>query len=149
MMRIFIVLIIAILMTSCFSSSNNKKKKERVNYTTSETLFDLSAQTRIFLDDLKKEQAAFGEDSFVPSARFIEKYSIQKIQDNYAVAGFIKINSEFDIELLYENSIHVGSKTNQIISIIVPLNHIAEFLEIKGISYFEINKKAEIKSKQK
>jgi hypothetical protein len=145
-MRLFIVLLIAVFMFSCISS-NSKAEKETVKSVSTEYLFDLSLHTRLFLRELDKEIAIQKKGDFIPSEKFIEKYNTQKIEDVYSISGFIKINDDFketDLDLL---NIKMGSKSGDIMTLIIPLDKMPKFLKIKGISYFEINRKAAIKTK--
>lgn len=145
-MRLFIVLIITVFMSSCISS-NNKAEKETAKSVSSEYLFDLSLHTKLFLQELDKEIAIQKKGGFIPSEKFIEKYNTQKIEDVHSISGFIKINDDFKEADFVSLNIKTGSKAGEIMTVIIPLDKMSKFLELKGINYFEINKKAAIKTK--
>ncbi len=145
-MRLFIVLIVTVFMSSCISS-NSKAEKEATKTVATEYLFDLSMYTKLFLQELDKEIAIQKRGDFIPSEEFIEKYNVQNISDVHSISGFIKINSEFMESDLNSLNIKMGSKAGDIMTIIIPLDEMSKFLKIKGIKYFEINKKAAIKTK--
>jgi len=133
-------------MSSCISS-NNKAEKETAKSSSAEYLFNLSLHTKLFLQELDKEIAIQKKGDFIPSEQFIEKYNIQKIGDVHSISGFIKISNDFKEADLNSLNIKMGSKAGEIMTVIIPLEEMNKFLKIKGISYFEINKKAAIKTK--
>ncbi|RLD37624.1 MAG: hypothetical protein DRI74_06235 [Bacteroidetes bacterium] len=133
-------------MSACVTS-NNKSKKEVSPLVSTEYLFDLSLHTKLFLQELDKEIASKKDGNFIPSEEFIEKYNIQKIEGDYSISGFIKVDGNFREADLVSLNIKMGSKAGEIMTIIIPLEKMAKFLELKGIKYFEINKKASIKTK--
>lgn len=105
------------------------------------TNFPVSANTEIFLHDLKEEMEQSNTNEFVPSTQLLKRFQLQKIRDQYFIHGFIKTDSSFNGELLKRSGATVQSTSGNIKTILVNLRSLPDFLKQPGITYFEIGNK--------
>lgn len=146
-MRELIFILLVAILCSCNSSSEllgkNASDKNVVSIPEMKSSFPVSASTKLFIQKLKGELQASNTtlESFVPSAKFIDDYSLSKGNDGYIVSGFIKTDDEFDSAQLEKLKIHVGKPSGDIRTVRIPLKYFPDFLQEQKITYFEISKK--------
>ncbi len=141
----FLSLSITFFIVSCCSTKKVTAKQEILDM---KPMFQISPGTQLFLADLKKELKANKSnlDSFNPSEELIEKFVLAKSdQSSYSVKGFAKTDSNLDQSSLEKLGIQIGSNLGGQRSLLIPLKSFGQFLQLEGISYFEIAKKAQLK----
>jgi len=138
-MKLITGLIILAVLYSC-STTKQVKKEENVKSQT-EYNFELSLDTKLFLEDLNKEQGEQNIDELKLTKEFTDKYNISGSPGAYDISGLIKINEQYNENDLAKLNIKTNSKVNEIVTVIIPLGSIDSFLELDGIKYFELTKK--------
>ena len=138
-MKLITGLIILAVLYSC-STTKQVKKEENVKSQT-EYNFELSLDTKLFLEDLNKEQGEQNIDELKLTKEFTDKYNISGSPGAYDISGLIKINEQYNENDLAKLNINTNSKVNEIVTVIIPLGSIDSFLELDGIKYFELTKK--------
>ncbi|HOV11796.1 MAG TPA: S8 family serine peptidase [Bacteroidales bacterium] len=99
----------------------------------------ISADTRFFIADLKKNQA---KNTTSYPGSFLEKYPVRVMKNNYYLACLAKTNDNYNRKVLEAEGMIVGSQTGNIITLHVPLENFDENISITGITYLEIAAKA-------
>jgi hypothetical protein len=145
-MKVFTILLFTIFIASCFPTKQNKTENHIAKSNSIEYKFDLSLHTKIFLHELEKEKKGKENNNFIPSDKLIDKYNIMIENDIYTMSGFIKTQEGYSENDLTKLNIKTNSKIGKIITVIIPLSSIDNFLKLDGIKYFEINKKVELKN---
>lgn len=133
-------------MTSCLSTKKSSSTEEVLNQ---ETLFQVSPRTQLFLSDYQKELKASKSSIqlFEPSTKMVDKYLLSKSVDgSYSLKGFAKTVDSFDKSSLESLGISMGSNMSGQQSLQIPLSSFQKFLQLEGISYFEIVEKANLKN---
>ena len=97
-----------------------------------------SSSTKMYLKDLEKQ------DSDRLSHRFIEKYAIIRIEDQYYVGAIINVDDSFDIEKLKDLDVVIGSRVKDNLSIKISVFGIRKLNTIKGILYVNIDQKVSL-----
>ena len=143
-MRLITGLIILAVLYSC-STTKQVKKEEKVKSQTGYN-FELSLDTKLFLEDLKKEKGEQNIDELKLTKEFTNKYNISGPPGAYNISGLIKINEQYNENDLAKLNIKTNSKVNDIVTVIIPLGSIDSFLELDGIKYFELTKKGVLKN---
>ena len=145
-MKYISVIILLITVFACSSTKKNTANKKDTKPISAENQFDMSLHTKMFLREFESEKKSANNDDFIPSVKLINKYGLKKVSDEYTISGFIKTNNKFQKDQLTLLKIKYGSLVNNIITVIIPLNSIDSFLYLKGIDYFEIGAKVELKN---
>ncbi len=144
-MKYITLVILAISLLACSATKKNSSNKKEQQLKPTEYKFGMSLHTKLFLADYNKEKSEFINKEYLPSDNLINNYSLKKIDNEYTVSGFIKTNSDFQKEDLVPLNIKNGSDVNKIITVIIPLSSVDDFLKLDGINYFEIGEKVELK----
>lgn len=139
-MKKILFIAISISLFSC-SSSNNKNSKSNTQSTGFETKVELSANTKLFLQELNQERETQKKSDFVPSDELIEKYSLVEQANNYFIRAFLKVETDFDYNELENLEVMTNSKVGEIITVAIPLGAIPAILDVEKIEYLEINQK--------
>jgi len=105
------------------------------------TNMKLSLQTKQFV----KEMKSIDIDESNISDEIISKYGIVTRNNQYFITGLAKVNERFDLQELKNMNININSKSGNIITLEIPLNDLDIFLKYKGVNYFEISQKVELK----
>jgi len=145
-MKYISLIILAVVILSCSTTKKSTKNNKADNSSSIEYKFDLSLQTKLFLQEFENEKLEKSTDSFVPSQNLIDKYNIKIVEDLHTISGFIKVNSDYNEEELNRINIKTGSQSNNIITVIIPMGSIDKFLILNGVEYFEIGQKVELKN---
>ena len=125
---------------------NSKKSVQKTTDTTNtrdmqnQAAFEVSAQTKVFQSELKKVMTA-NELGQLP-ADFVKKYNLQKMDNQYYVGGFIQTTEDWKPESLTELGIKTGAAAGKMQTVSIPLDRFAPFLELSGISYFQLSESA-------
>lgn len=113
-----------------------KNNESELNFDSS---FNMSANASLFFKKLSKEQKQETNNDFTPSQELIKKYGLKKIDNSYYFRGFIKTGTSFSQKSLSRINIKCSMNSGAIKTISVPINKTKEFLQIKGIEYFELS----------
>lgn len=146
-----LILAISTLIFSCTTTKNtseNRKKQEKIKNATEMTSeIKTSTFTRFFINDINKEWDNQQKtlDNYIPSKELIDKYGIQLFNDVYFIQGFIIANNHLDSIALNQLNIETGKPMDNKMTIRIPLKSFKQFLKIKGIKYFEIHPKSDLK----
>lgn len=146
-MKYITIIILSATLLACSTTRKDTAKKEVAKSNSIEYKFDLSLQTKMFLQKFNNEKTGDDIEAFIPSKELVDKYNIIILDDIYTISGFIKINNDYDQDYLTQINIKPGSKVDNIITVIIPLSSIDNFLTLNGIDYFEISEKVKLKSK--
>jgi len=146
-MKYITILSISIILVNCSTTKHYKTEKKASKSIPIEYKFDLSLQTILFLQELETERESKANSNFIPSNKLIDKYNIKKLNDIYTISGFIKTKDGYNENNLTQLNIKTNSKVGNIITIIIPISSIDTFLTLDGISYFEINKRVDLKNR--
>ena len=113
---------------------------------TIECSFPVSPGTRLFMADLEKElkDSKVGLKQFVPSAKLVERHSLQNLKGQYFVTGFIKVNGKFKPEQIKKIGGYSGKPSGKVRTVRIPLAAFSGFLKQKNIFYFEISQKQQL-----
>lgn len=132
--------ILLILTSSCITSDNKAQKDDSVakpsNFSSN---FKLSPQTKLFIQDLRQEIENEDKTTFKSSSKLQNKYNLRKLNNVFYVNGFIKVNNNYDEDVLSKLNINVNSSKGEIKTISIPIKSIPKFLRTDGIEYFEIS----------
>ena len=139
MKKIFSSIFILLSFYACQSA------KKTVNETSSKVEVarpnvQMSAPTRIFLDDLRAQ-----DDLSNLSGDFKAKYPIKEIDGISYVSGMLQVSSSFKSKSIEELGIKTSPQIGKSLSILVPLEAIDKLLQQQQIEYFEIATKGELK----
>lgn len=125
-----------LLAGSCQSS------KKAANATQTDT-YDvaLTARTRLFLSELKNEeaQAKNAHKAFVPSASLIKNYQLTRRDDQYFVSGFIEAEGNIDSLQMTRAGITLQSSSTKLHTVVVDLSAINSLLHWPNIKSFSIS----------
>jgi len=146
-MKYISILILAVVVLSCSTAKKSTKNNKVAEASSTEYKFDLSLQTKMFLQEYENEKEGKNVEDFIPSQKLIDKYNIKVLDNIYTISGFIKVNNEYAEDKLTQLNINPASKVDNIVTVIIPLDTIDKFLIINGIDYFEISEKVELKTK--
>ncbi len=136
---LFSALIVGILL-GCSSSRKSFNKENNQPVITKK--ISLSNSFKSFWRDLTEE--AGGDDSlelFVPSQALIEHYSLREQDHQFFVSGFLHTDSSFNKEDIEKLGGNIVRYTETIGTFSIPIKNIALLIQLKGITYIEINKK--------
>ena len=97
-----------------------------------------SSSTKMYLKDLEKQ------DLDKLSHRFIEKYAINRIEDQYYVGAIINVDDSFDIEKLKDLDVVIGSRVKDNLSIKILVFGVRKLNTINGILYVNIDQKVSL-----
>ena len=146
---LIVVFIYAFLIHSCSNSKevSNQKKNQSLSKEEISASYAISTSTKRFILDLNNEleENKVGVKFFEPSRKLIASYSLIKINQEYCISGFIKVNPTFIKTELEEKGVLFGSTSGQIVTVNVPLSSLQYFLNNQSIQYFEISSKVEIR----
>jgi len=136
-----------LVISSCTTSKEVANKSQSLENEEITSLFPVSASTKRFLYDFNNElkKSKVEINSFEPSLKLIDSYSLRKINEEYCISGFIKVNESFLKTNLESKGVTFGSTSGKIITINVPLVYLEDFLKEDTIQYFEISSKVQIK----
>lgn len=146
-----LILTTSTLLLSCAEtkkvSAKNQEQKKVENTTEMKSEIKTSAFARLFINDLNKEldKQKKSIENYKPSKELIDKYGIQLFNDEYFIQGFITTNNQLDQTALNQLNITTGKPMGNKMTIRIPVKSFNQFLQIKGIEYFEMNPKSEIK----
>lgn len=150
---ISVFFVYALVLHSCIGSKEllNEKQKESLSKEEISATYPISTSTKCFILDLDKElkENKVNVKFFEPSRKLIESYSLIKINQEYCISGFIKVNPTFIKTELEKKGVLFGSTSGQIVTVNVPLSSLQDFLSNQSIQYFEISSKVEIRIKNK
>lgn len=102
-----------------------------------QTSFEVSAQTKMFQSELKK--VIERNELKQPPADFVKKYNLQKMDNQYYVSGFIQTTDDWKPQSLNDLGVKSGASTGKMQTVTIPLHQFESFLELSGISYFQLN----------
>ncbi len=139
---LFYTVIASVLMSCCSTSKNISIKKEQSLITNN---VQLSNNFRSFWNELRKEAGEQPLDQFIPSDTLIARYSLIKQDKRFYLSGFLYTDSTFNEENIKAIEGNVVVYTEKIKTFSVPVKSIPLLIQIKGITYIEIGKKAKIK----
>ena len=98
-----------------------------------------SANTKMFLQDLEKEATVS------VSERFREKYGLIKIKGTYYVGATAKTDEDLDRKKLKELGVKIGARSDDIITLKIPILQVEEVKNIRGITYLDIDRKVPVR----
>ncbi|HNZ42781.1 MAG TPA: S8/S53 family peptidase [Bacteroidales bacterium] len=99
----------------------------------------ISADTHLFIADLKTRQT---QNNSYYQEYFQKKYPIRIVKDKHYIACLAKTNDNYNPQTLVDYGIIPGSKTGNIITLLIPLENFDENISIPGITYLEIAARA-------
>lgn len=142
----FVALLFLTVFSACAKKGKLNAKPEEVKQEADSVKMNLSAKTKLFLADYRKELNVQKAESFQPSKALVEKYSLLKQdEESYQVKGFAIFTKEFDPSQLSELDVTIGSKLGKQTTLLIPLENFNDFLNQSHIDYFEIAEKAQLK----
>jgi hypothetical protein len=126
-----------ILFFSCRSGKEAADNSSIANK--SGNMADISQSTGNFLYLLNQEKQQLGMDNFTPSEEMIQKYRLRKFDEQYYIAGMIKVEEGFDNQKLKDLKVRTGTEAGQIITVHMPIHKIEEIRRLQGVNYIQIN----------
>lgn len=131
-------------------SCSGTKKQTPMEYpvseaTTGESMgYEVSALTRRFIADIDAELNDKGVEieHYVPSSSLIERYGLRETEGVVFFSGFIKTEVDFDSGLITAIGGSLGGSSTGIHTVSVPMRHLHDFLQLRGVTYFELATKA-------
>lgn len=139
---LFYTVIASVLMSCCSTSKNISMKKEQSLITNN---VQLSNNFRSFWNELREEAGEQPLEQFIPSDILIQRYSLIEHDKQFYLSGFLYTNSTFNEENIKDIGGNVVIYTDKIKTFSIPVKSIPLLIQIKGITYIEIGKKAKIK----
>jgi len=141
-------LFITLALQSCIQVKglSTKQKQEKVIAIPLATTIETSPFAKFFLSDLQqelKEQQKSLED-YVPTKALMDKYGVRLFNHVYLVQGFITTNDRFDLDRIKKLGISTGKPLGNKMTVSIPLSSLADFLNLPGVDYFEMNPKASL-----
>lgn len=138
------------LFLSCAEGKKTTSKKQNSIMMSQTDTIQLSPVARLFRMDLNKELSSSPTpvNEFKPSQKLMDKYGILLFNNKYWAQGIITTHSSFDTSQMHVLGIAMASflstgKAN----VQIPLQSFNEFLQLKGISYFEMSYKSQLNNK--
>lgn len=138
-MKFYQIIFVLAVLFGC-KPTKEGTKTDNTQTVMTDSAVELSAPTKIFLNDLKKEK-----DLTEVSESFRSKYLIKEIDGVNYISAFITVSSDFKVQPLNELGVKTNPKVGDRISVLVPIEAINEVLTINDISYFEIAIKGSLK----
>lgn len=135
-MRTILFGFMIVLIYSC--SSGNQNTTNRSNTTGFEPSFRVSARTSLFINDYLEYKHSKAVNEKQPPELLLEKYHINKTGNKYVFSGIMKVNSDFETCVLNDLKITRGTRSNNILTVQVPLSSLEEFFSLSKIEYFEL-----------
>lgn len=146
-----LILIVSTTILSCAETKKVSAKQQEnpkvENNNEMKTEIKTSAFAKLFINDLNKELDKQNKsiENYKPTKELIDKYGIQLFNDEYFVQGFITTTDQLDQAELNKLNITTGSQMGNKSTIKIPLKSFFQFFNLKGIEYFEMNPKSELK----
>ncbi len=106
--------------------------------------FILQAQVKISNNDkieIQKIIRLYTDKQATASPKWMEKYAINEIQNQYYLSFLAKTNNEFNKESLIKKGILTGKPIKNIVSVKVPLTKLSDIAQLSGFEYLEISNK--------
>ena len=148
---IILILTTSISLFSCAETkqiSTNPQVENKFEIQTEiESTIKTSAFAKFFISDFHKELEKHNTsiENYKPSKELIAKYNIQLFNNKYFIQGFVTINSQLNQAELKKLNISTGKPMSDKMTIRIPVQSFRQFLNLKGIEYFEMNPKSEFK----
>ena len=139
---LFYTVIASVLIGCCSTSKDISIKKEQSLKTNN---VQLSNNFRSFWNELREEAGEQPLEQFIPSDILIQRYSLIEHDKQFYLSGILYTNSTFNEEKIKDIGGNVVIYTDKIKTFSIPVKSIPLLIQIKGITYIEIGKKAKIK----
>lgn len=132
-----ILLIIALLVfsTGIYAQANfakNSNKHANANHSF-EQLSNCSPFTAMLISDFKLKKSP---------EKLMDKYSLQKLEEQIYVSAFIKVNTDFESSIFDDLKIKVNSYVGDFYTVLVPIEVLEQTLSSNGIISLDIAQKA-------
>ncbi|RLD37625.1 MAG: hypothetical protein DRI74_06240 [Bacteroidetes bacterium] len=136
-MRKFIFLVIVLLVFTISSNAQSKFDKKNTKAAQASQVYhkasNCSPYTAMLLSDFKFKRS---------SEQIIEHFNLQKIDDEILVSVFVKVNDKFDISEIEALNIRLNTQAGDLYTVNIPVEYIEKLLNIQGVEYVDIAKKA-------
>ena len=136
-MRKFIFLIIVLVAFTLGSNAQSKFDKKNTKMSQASSVYhqasNCSPYTALLLSDFKLKRS---------SEQMIERFNLQKTDDEILVGAFIKVNNEFDSSELEALNIRLNTQAGDLYTVNIPIESIEALLHVQGVEYVDIAKKA-------
>ncbi|BEG99538.1 hypothetical protein BSYN_18030 [Bacteroides sedimenti] len=104
-----------------------------------------SSGFNVFLTALSEEAEGNSLDQFVPSENLIKQFSLKKIDGLFNIFGFLQTDNSFQEKEVEKIGGKLIPYSLQIYSFHIPIESIQKLIQIKGITFIEINQKTRTK----
>lgn len=104
-----------------------------------------SSGFNVFLTALSEEAEGNSLDQFVPSENLIKQFSLKKIDGLFNIFGFLQTDHSFQEKEVEKIGGKLIPYSLQIYSFHIPIESIQKLIQIKGITFIEINQKTRTK----
>jgi len=116
---------------------NNKQyeSSSSVNHSESNRI---SPMTGIFLNEIKKVDV---KSESILRTEFAKKFLLKEINNKIYISGLLRVNDGFNIQLLQNRDVKIGTKAGNILSVKIPLDKLNEICNLQGINYIQIDER--------
>lgn len=128
------------IMPLFFQSCGTSKQTGSIEYIKlSSPIFQVSAFTLAFNQDLLREIEKAGAKDYLPSQKLVEKYGLIARNDSVFITGYAKLKPDFKPEDLSDLAALSGNGQNNLYSAFLSFNNLNAFYQSTSVTYFEIS----------